>query len=246
MGMLKLSILSISLLLNILLVGLGIVFVAKRGGITYLSGKLYLLNSSKVNVMYDTPFYRDKKSHFETLPKSSSEIIFLGDSLTDLAEWAELLRNENVRNRGICGDTTDGVLNRLTNIVESHPQALFIMIGINDLNKGREVNVVLENYRMILARIKQETPKTQVFIQSLLPVNYQLFGNYGLNEKVRMLNAQLKKLAEEFSFQYIDLFPAFLDSNNELDPRYTTDGVHLNGKGYLIWQKIIENNVNKR
>jgi lysophospholipase L1-like esterase len=56
-------------------------------------------------------------------------------------------------------------------------------------------------------------------------------------------NAALKEFAKEFSFQYIDLHSYFLDSNNELDAQYTSDGVHLNGQGYLIWKRIIEKDV---
>lgn len=239
-------ILFISSLFNILFVGLGTFWVAKRGGIRYLFGKLYFLQSykSRITAMYDNPFYRDKKSHFETLPKSEAEIIFLGDSLTDLCEWAEVLRNNRIKNRGICGDTTDGILNRITNIVESKPQKLFVMIGINDLNQGKKVEEILENYKKILETFQNKIPDTKIFIQSVLPVNHQIFKNKGVNEKVLLLNTKLKDLDKNFSFQYIDLFSAFLDGNNELDAQYTTDGVHLNGQGYLIWKEIIEKDVN--
>ena len=235
----------LSSLLNILFFWLGSVFVAKRGGLHYLIRQIYLFKNAgfRITAMYDNPFYRDKTSHFDTLPQSDSEIIFLGDSLTDLCEWIELFRDARIKNRGICGDTTEGILNRLTNIVESRPQKLFIMIGINDLNQGKQVIEILNNYKLILKKIQENTPKTQVFIQSVLPLNSQKFPNHGVNEKVRELNTELEHLAKEFSFQYIDLHSSFLDSNNELDAQYTSDGVHLNGQGYLIWKGIIEKDV---
>lgn len=235
----------ISVLLNILFLGLASVFIARKGGIGYLLRKLALLQGSKFRIaaMYDNPFYWDKKSHFETLPKSEADTIFLGDSLTDLCEWSESFKNNRIKNRGICGDTTEGILNRIDNIIESKPQKLFILIGINDLNQGRKVEDVLKSYTSILRTLQEQIPETQVFIQSVLPVNNAKFPNNGVNEKVLKLNTELKKLAKEFSFCYIDLFSSFLDSNNQLDAQYTSDGVHLNGKGYLIWQKIIEKDV---
>ncbi len=235
----------VSGLLNILFIGLAILFVAKKGGIVYLLRKLALLQGSKSRrtAMYDNPFYWDKKSHFEALPKSEAEIIFLGDSLTDLCEWSELFKNDKIKNRGICGDTTEGILNRIDNIIEAKPQKLFILIGINDLNQGRKVEDVLRSYKSILRTLQEQIPKTQVFIQSVLPVNNYSFPNNGVNEKVVKINTALKDLAKEFSFHYIDLFSSFLDSQNQLDAQYTSDGVHLNGKGYLIWQKIIEKDV---
>jgi len=236
-----------SFLVNLLVVLLATVFVAKRGGLLYIIRKLSFLWSpeSRISSMYDSPFYRDKKTHFETLLKSESEIIFWGDSLTDLCEWAEVFGNNRIKNRGICGDTTEGVLNRIDNIIESEPQKLFLLIGINDLSQGREVVKILNTYKTILRTLQEQTPKTKVFIQSLLPVNTQNYPNRNpeIHQKVIEVNATLKELAKEFSFQYIDLYSSFLDSNNQLDAQYTSDGVHLNGQGYLIWKGILEKYV---
>ncbi|MGC1395645.1 MAG: G-D-S-L family lipolytic protein, partial [Coleofasciculaceae cyanobacterium] len=58
-----------------------------------------------------------------------------------------------------------------------------------------------------------------------------------------VLNDKIKGLTQAFSFQYINLFPAFLDKDNQLDIQYTSDGVHLNGRGYLVWKDIIEKYV---
>jgi len=76
-----------------------------------------------------------------------------------------------------------------------------------------------------------------------LPINTQKFQRNKVNDKIIELNEQLQRFAKELSFQYIDLFSAFLDKNNELDEQYTTDGLHLNGKGYLVWKEVIEKDV---
>jgi lysophospholipase L1-like esterase len=235
----------LSILLNILFLALGSVFIAKRGGLNYLYSKFVFLQSAEFKIipMYDTPYYQDKKSHYETLPQSNSDIIFLGDSLTDLCKWEEVFQNNQIKNRGICGDTTDGVLNRLDNIVESRPQKIFIMIGINDLNRGRSLSDIVNNYKLIFESFKHQIPQTKIFIQSLLPINSQKFQRNKVNDKIIELNEQLQRFAKELSFQYIDLFSAFLDNNNELDEQYTTDGLHLNGKGYLVWKEVIEKDV---
>lgn len=235
-------VLLISSLLNFLFLGLAGIVIAKKGGVKYLISKMKQWQTNKLTVMYDNSFYRDKKSHFEALPKTAGEIVFLGDSLTDLCEWAEVFRNEKIKNRGICGDTTEGILNRISNIIESKPQKLFLMIGINDLNQGVSVEDIANHYQVILETLKAQAPEITVFIQSLLPINNQI-RNHDLNQQIVNLNARLKELAEAFSFQYINLFSAFLDKNNHLDIQYTSDGVHLNGKGYLVWQEIIQKYV---
>ncbi|MUH01198.1 G-D-S-L family lipolytic protein [Scytonema sp. UIC 10036] len=235
-------ILFISLLLNILFIGIGIIFLARKGGFPYLWTKVSAITSSTHSF---SPYHLHKKSQFEILPKSNSGIIFLGDSLTDEGEWVELLKNGNIKNRGISSDTTDLVLNRLDVIVESQPKKIFLMIGINDITYyNKFIEEVLINYKAILTELHKKTPNTKVFIQSVLPVNNQVTRFYQDNSNILKLNSKLKELSIEFSYQYIDVFSYLSDSENQLDMKYTSDGLHLNGQGYLMWAKVIENYVN--
>ena len=235
----------ISILINILILGLGSIWVYSKGGIPYIIRKTSFLQSSasRAKFMYDTPYYWDKKSHFETLPQADADIIFLGDSLTDSCEWQELFRNVRLKNRGISGDTTNGVLNRIDEVIESKPRKIFIMIGINDLNQGRNVGDILNTYKIILKYFQDKTPQTEVFVQSILPLNNQNFPNNGMNKKIIELNDHLRDFSQNLSFKYIDLYSSFLDGDNQLDARYTTDGIHLNGQGYLLWKESIEQDV---
>ena len=238
-------ILFISSLLNIFLLLLATLFIAKRGGFSYLKKKIAtILNTKKEpgEIEYSY-YYLHKKSQFEKLPSSDSDVIFLGDSLTDECEWAELLGNPNIQNRGISGDTTDMILNRLDKIVDSKPKKIFLLVGVNDfINFGKSVEKTVESYKNILIIIQNGTPNTQVFIQSILPVNNK-YENRVNNKKILEYNLNLRELAKDFSFTYIDLFSRFSDVQNELDPRYTLDGIHLNGQGYLVWKEVIEKYV---
>ena len=194
-----------------------------------------------------SPFYYHKVSHFRTLPNTKNEIIFLGNSITDYCEWAELFQNANVKNRGISGDVTDGVLERLDEVTESQPAKIFIMIGINDLSRGKTEEYIFNNYKKIVNRIKNESPKTKIYIQSILPVN-EARGKYknhtNKTKNVISLNKQLKAFAEKTpDVQYIDLFSAFADKNQRLAFKYSLDGLHLNGAGYLVWKSIIDKYV---
>jgi lysophospholipase L1-like esterase len=233
----------ISISLNVLVLLLGVYWIASKGGIPYLIRTVsYLLNPESVD---NNSFYGvDRKSLYETFPKSESAIMFVGDSLTDFCDWQEFFRNVTLKNRGISGDTSKGILSRIDNLVESRPRKIFIMIGINDFLNGETVDQVASNYQLILQDFKEKVPQSKVYIKSVLPLNKN-FTDPVINNKVIELNAKLKDLAKEYSFQYIDLFPHFLGSNNQLDEQYTTDGLHLNGKGYLLWKTLIEKEVVK-
>jgi lysophospholipase L1-like esterase len=222
------------------------VIIKKIGRSRFLSNFLRIFNLQIKNHL-DYPvfsyYYWHKQSQFEILPSSESEIIMLGDSITDEGEWTELFRNLNIKNRGISGDTTIGILNRLHTIIASHPKQIFIMIGINDLLGNKNAQKVLDNYQIILQKLKENTPSTQVFIQSILPVNNQVYLYWQDNNNIIKLNSGLQELAQKYNYQYIDLFSHFCDTENQLDVRYTKDGLHLNGQGYLVWKSVIERYV---
>lgn len=189
-------------------------------------------------------FYYQRATLFEKLPVTSSDIVFLGNSITNGAEWSELFRNPHVKNRGISGDIAEGVYDRLGVITEGRPKKIFLLIGINDVARGTAADTIVRRIEKIVRRIKEETPRTRIYIQSLLPVNDQ-FGKFGGHTSrgnvVLDVNRKLVLLAEKEAVTYIDLYSHFKNENDEkLNPRYTNDGLHLLGNGYMLWKKIVE------
>lgn len=184
-------------------------------------------------------YYYHRKEHFESLPDTPNEIIFLGNSITDGAEWSELFGNSNVKNRGIGGDDTDGVLERLTEVTSSKPAKIFMMIGTNDLAYGKTVDHVVENHKKIIAQIKTDSPDTEIYIQSVLPCEDAVHTTRP-NDKIREINKQLIEICKSQALTYIDLDPAFSDENGKLNKKYSIDGLHVNGAGYLIWKEIVK------
>ena len=134
------------------------------------------------------PYYLHKKSQFEMLEQNDKyKIVMIGDSITDGGLWNELLNNDLIQNRGIAGDTTDGVLDRLNSTNKNINQA-FIMIGINDFFQEKSVDYVFSNYLKIIENLQQKGIK--VYIQSTLFVGDEKPSKY--NEKVEVLNEKLK------------------------------------------------------
>lgn len=240
------KILVISVLLNFCLFALFGYMIYKKGGATYLKAKFSVVNKNSIKektgwYYKNYQHWKETKSLYDILPNDSNEIVFVGNSITFGCEWSELFSNPKIKNRGIGGDNTEGVLERLTEITESKPDKIFINIGTNDLGLDMRIQEIVKNYREILDRIKQSTPKTKVYIESVLPTNNHPERN---NDSIRVLNKQLEKLANEKSAKYLNLFDSFLDKNGNLNMDVSLDGLHLTGQGYLIWKKLIENDVN--
>ncbi len=198
---------------------------------------LFLLGSvmSQAWMIQDDPYYKHRKSQFEQLMNNEKyETMMLGDSITDEGQWDELLNNSKVQNRGISGDTTDGVLDRLNSVSKGIKQ-VFIMIGVNDIMRGKEAHEVYANYLKIIQTFKDKNIK--VHIQSTLYIGETRMANF--NPKIEELNKKLEKFASENQIPFINLNPIFAPQK-VLKKEFTSDDLHLNGTAYKLWTEQIK------
>ncbi len=189
-------------------------------------------------------FYYQRATLFEELPVTSSDIIFLGNSITNGGEWAELFDNPHVKNRGISGDVCMGVYDRLDAILKGSPAKIFLLIGINDVDRGASAGTIVERIGMIVDKIRKDSPSTKIYIQSVLPVSdhYKMFnGHTSRWQVVPEINKGLVRLAADRGVKYIDLYSHFIDNTTgKMNIEYTNDGLHLLGKGYKKWVGIVK------
>lgn len=239
-----------SLIFNILFISGGAFLVYKKGGISYIKSKVIPTATAEKNG-YETPYYTDKVTLFKLEDlKNNKDIVFLGDSLTDYCEWNELLRRNDIANRGIAGDTTEGLLNRLSSLKELNPSKIFILIGINDIQQNVEKSKIVNNYKQIIKEIKRSLPNTEIYIESILYVNPNKYSKIFLkdgrkiNDIVKEVNAELRNLAKRESVNYLDI-ASIVTKNDELDKKYTTDGLHLNGVGYSKIKEVLNEQISK-
>ncbi len=81
--------------------------------------------------------YPVKIREFKAHPLATNDVVFIGDSITEKGNnWAARFGSPRVKNRGIAGDMTQGVIVRLGEIYYYPPAAVFIMIVANALSGG--------------------------------------------------------------------------------------------------------------
>ena len=183
--------------------------------------------------------YKKVLKEFKKSPLSNGEIVFLGNSITAAGnDWSVRLNYPNIRNRGIGGDVTDGVLHRLNEITYYEPKAVFLLIGINDLYNTSlfepSVDYISKNIIRITQEIKKKSPKTKVFVQTILPVEKQIY-----RAPINEINNFLKSEESKNSYTIIDLHTAFVDDKGLIIEDFFSDGIHLTEQGYNNWVKII-------
>lgn len=187
-------------------------------------------------------YYARRATLFDLLPVYSSDIIMLGNSLTDGAEWNELFDNCHVKNRGIVGDIIPGFFERLEPILKGQPRKIFIMGGVNDISHGVSADSIVSAMTQVVTTIQARCPKTEIYVQSMLPFNndvrlWKLLK--GREQVVVDGNKGLESMCQRLGVTFINLYPLFVGENGKMKPEYTNDGLHLMGGAYLIWRDAL-------
>lgn len=186
--------------------------------------------------------YYQRASLFDALGVDSTAIVFLGNSLTHGCEWHELLGIPNVVNRGINGDVVEGIRERIGSVVAGHPAKIFLMSGANDVSHDLSADSIATAIGQLVDYIRQATPGTRLYVQSMLPINNS-FGRYklmaGKEDTIREINRLIEPMVKAKGATWINLYPAFCDADGNLRADLTNDGLHLLAPGYLIWREII-------
>lgn len=193
--------------------------------------------------LYDTiPFIPEhtpqRLAQFAKEPIVAGKIIFLGNSITEMGNWKKVTGDTTVINRGIGGDITFGILKRLKDITDRQPSKVFILAGINDIGKDIPDVVIADNEMKIVRAIHDKCPQTQVYVESVLPVNSTIKGfpqHYDKEEHVLALNKLLQANAVAGGYTFVDIFHLFVDGDGRLKAEYTYEGLHVKPEAYVVW-----------
>ena len=181
------------------------------------------------------------------------QTVLLGDSITELFNSPELFSvfsrksGQTVYNRGISGDTSDRLLERLkSNALNLEPRNLVLLIGTNDLGVRLPQEFIVENIRETLKTTCALCPNTNIVLQAVYPVNRhvnfaarQMVGNRR-NKDIAALNSVLCEVAAQYGAIWLDLTDLLADKKGKLAKEYTFDGLHLNAQGFaVVSEKII-------
>ena len=173
--------------------------------------------------------------------------VLLGDSLSLWFPADQLPVDRSWLNQGISGDTTALMINRLSFLDETKPQTIFVMAGINDFKKGSTVDEVVESYRTLLQNLKQKHASSEIVVQAVLPHGAEMTAMDDRdqvlaipNDQIVKFNQKLASLAKEEQLLFLNLHPLFADKEGFLRSDLTTDGLHLNPSGYMVWSTAMQ------
>ena len=180
---------------------------------------------------------------------NENSIVMLGNSLTENGKnWGERLGMDNVVNRGIIGDNTIGMTERLCQITPHKPKVIFLMAGINNMVNDAPCIDVAQQVIGLIEAIRQQTPNTKLIVESLLPIN-EKSGRWrtlaGRTDDIPLTNMYIRAYCESNDITFVDLFHQMTyPTSNMLRDELSYDGLHITEAGYEIWAKEIKRQLN--
>lgn len=240
-----------SIVVNLVAISTVLLLLHKMGGWGYLKAKYYEYTvgspySDPSRPFYESTAYRQAVSIHDLTPVEEGDVVFMGDSHAAQGHWSEFFGTTRVRNRGISGDNTEGVLRRLEPVLAGSPSALFLFIGSNDVNeryKGLSVDETVANVERILSEARASSPQTEVFLLSAPPKSRNTTLNATETPLAHALSERYASLEFEAGAVYVDILGALTDSGGSLRVDYTEDGGHLNGAGYEAVVNVLRAHV---
>ena len=209
------------------------------------------MNLKKVRKRTEYDAYKNSKaSGFEILNKNYCEkdaTVLVGDSITECYEHTELFAEYTAKtgtpvyNRGISGDTSDRLLERLEKtVLNIKPKNMVLLIGTNDLGAGADTDFVAENVEKIIEQSKKRCKNINIILEGVYPINPKIKKQgRRKNSDILLLNEKLNAVAKKQKIEFVDLTDELSNKKGLLNADYTYDGLHANAKAYEIITKAV-------
>lgn len=189
----------------------------------------------------DEPFRNHRYDTFKVTPINEQSIVFVGNSITNMHPWVEAFGNDpRVVNRGNSGGTSAEIRDNARSYCAGHPAKIFLMIGINDKPSSSNQATIVSNIEQTIKTIQTESPRTKVYVQSILPSGW--FSN---PTNIANCNNAIQAMLTNYpDVQYIDVYSQLL-GKLDIDETgvYSFDKLHTTAAGYAIWTDYIKEYV---
>ena len=196
-------------------------------------------------VWADEPFRKHRYDLFKVLPPAEGSIVFVGNSITDMAPWVEMFRSDEdtplpIVNRGNSGTYSTEQSDNLESYLINKPKKFFMMIGTNDIATSGGLDFqptqVLAYVKSIVQRVHKRSPETRVYLYSILNNNTPNRPAERWLETNRLVKAFVDETNEDW-LNYVDLYDVLSDVAS--GGVWSYDNLHLTAASYQKWTEAL-------
>jgi lysophospholipase L1-like esterase len=167
-------------------------------------------------------------------------IVFVGSS--SIRKWEHLqvaFGKYNVLNRGIGGAYINDITRYLDDVVLAyHPRQIVLYVGENDVTAANETaDTILNRTERLFKAIRAKMPEVPVVYIGFKPSP----SRDRFVQKTIAANALIRTfIATQSKATFVDVFPLMLKNGNSMPELFVADMLHMNAKGYSIWEKAVK------
>ena len=197
-----------------------------------------LIQSVQSQIFFQSEVNKIQQRYKNQINKNTNHIVFTGSS--SIRMWKDLpvlFQNPKIINTGFGGSKASDLLYYLDELVlDFNPSKVIIYEGDNDISSGHKINFILKNIKSIIKKIEEKNKYVQIILISAKPS----IMRWDLRKKYIQLNKKYKNLAlKNNNIHYADIWSQMIDSGELKTDIFIEDGLHLNEKGYKIWEKVL-------
>jgi len=199
--------------------------------------------SAKSQLSFKAEVDEIQKKHKHLIKNGKEHIVFTGSS--SIRIWQNLnkiFNNSDIVNTGFGGSKASDLLYYIEELIlDFNPTKVVIYEGDNDINSGQSIDFIYENILKIIQKINVKNSNVKIIIISAKPS----ITRWHLREKYIILNKKYKDLATKSkNIQFADTWSAMIENGDLKKNIFISDGLHLNAKGYEIWERVIKSVLN--
>ena len=197
-----------------------------------------LIQSVQSQIFFQSEVNKIQQRYKNQINKNTNHIVFTGSS--SIRMWKDLpvlFQNPKIINTGFGGSKASDLLYYLDELVlDFNPSKVIIYEGDNDISSGHKINFILKNIKSIIKNIEEKNKYVQIILISAKPS----IMRWDLRKKYIQLNKKYKNLAlKNNNIHFADIWSQMIDSGELKTDIFIEDGLHLNEKGYKIWEKVL-------
>ena len=208
-----------------------------KNAILYLILIFSFSAKSQVNFKSEVNAIQEKNKHL--IKTENKHVVFTGSSSIRIWEnLFEIFKDSTIVNTGFGGSKASDLLYYIDELVINfNPKKVVIYEGDNDISSGQEINFIYKNILKIIERIKDKNDKIKIILISAKPS----ISRWHLKDKYIQLNQKYRDLANKSDFiEFADTWSAMIENGVLKKNIFIEDGLHLNEKGYEIWEKTLK------
>ncbi|HPF45715.1 MAG: hypothetical protein KDF58_04775 [Alphaproteobacteria bacterium] len=178
-----------------------------------------------------------------TLPENP--ILFVGSSSIVFWQTANSFPEYPVTNRGFGGASLPEVIHYYDDVIKKHNPSMMVVYCDIDVENGKSPEFSVNAFKELVSRVEQDFKNIPILMLSMKPTLVDDLLGREIRKNKMITNQKLMEFSNsQDNLYYVDITSPMMRADGSLKPEiFLDDGMHLNSKGYDLWDPILRKEI---